>query len=438
MKHNLTVGFVVVLCGVLNSLQAQEAWSFERVVRCAATNSPDARIAHQRIRAADADLAQAQAAFFPLLQAQSSYIRTDNPLLVFGAALNQKSFSFGLDFNHVPDADDLNVKGVLSMPLYAGGKLAATRDATKATSKAERHGADAVRNELEFAAARAFHTVSKAQVIVSAAEAEVQALDGSVSVASNRFSTGTLLKSELLDVEVRLAQAQENLVRVRNAATLANRALNNVLGFDGNKITVMADSALPVLPAEQKASGPRPELAALAEQVRAAEAQVRAAKSGYKPQVNAFGSLDYDHGWTFNASGESYTAGVLAHWDLFNGNSTRAKVRKAEAELASAREEARKAELAIGYETDAARLNLKEAEERLLVTEKSVARAEESAQLTRNRFGQGLALASQLMDAESALTGARVHRAEAMADRLIAIAAFRKALGKAQLPETHQ
>jgi outer membrane protein TolC len=53
--------------------------------------------------------------------------------------------------------------------------------------------------------------------------------------------------------------------------------------------------------------------------------------------------------------------------------------------------------------------------------------------LTRARFEQGLALATQLIDAETALTAVRARRAEAEADQRIAVAALRKALGLGQL-----
>jgi outer membrane protein TolC len=76
---------------------------------------------------------------------------------------------------------------------------------------------------------------------------------------------------------------------------------------------------------------------------------------------------------------------------------------------------------------------LKAADERLAVSGKTVEQAEESAGLTRNRFEQGLALSTQLIDSESALVAARVRRAEAEADRRIAIAALRKALALPQL-----
>ena len=65
------------------------------------------------------------------------------------------------------------------------------------------------------------------------------------------------------------------------------------------------------------------------------------------------------------------------------------------------------------------------------MTDQAVAQAAESASLTRARFEQELALSKQLIDAETALVAARVRRAEAEADRQIAIAALRKALNLA-------
>ena len=195
----------------------------------------------------------------------------------------------------------------------------------------------------------------------------------------------------------------------------------------------MADTA-PVASAPNSGDfSQRPELAAARERTSAAQAQVRGAKSGYQPRISAFGSLDHDYGWVTGGDGNSYTAGVMLQWDLWDGFSTRAKAREAKANLESAREEQRKLRLALDLEVEQARLELKAANERLAVSSKAVEQAEESASLTRNRFEQGLAISTQLIDSETALVAARVRRAEAESDQHIAIAALRKALALPQL-----
>ena len=413
---------------------AAEPWTLERAIAQALTNSPDARIAQQRIQEAQAGLMQANAAFWPQVQFQSSYMRTDNPINVFGSILNERSFSPALlnSLNNVPEADDLNARGAVTVPLYAGGKNTARRHAAQANAQATRLDAEAVRNNLAFEVARAFHTVHKARAFIRAAEASVTSYEGNVKMAQKRFDAGTLLRTEVLDMEVRLAQAREDLVRARNAERLAVRSLRNLLGIETGDFDV-ADTAPKVTPPQSNDFSARPELAASKQQQQAAAAEVRQAKGGYQPELAAFSDLDYDHGWRFNGSGQSWTAGLRLRWDLWDGQLTRGKVREARAKLESAQESERKLRLAIDLEAERARLSLQDATERLTVTDKAVSQAAESVTLTRDRFAQGLAISTQLIDAETALTGARVRRAEAEADQQIAIAAWRKALGLPQL-----
>ena len=79
-----------------------EPWTLERALEQALAANPDARLAQQRIVAAQAGLDQANAAFWPRVQFQSSYIGSDNPMLAFGSILNQRAYSSSLNFNDVP------------------------------------------------------------------------------------------------------------------------------------------------------------------------------------------------------------------------------------------------------------------------------------------------------------------------------------------------
>lgn len=411
-----------------------EGWTLPRAVEYAQEHSPDARIAEARVRAARGLLEQARADFWPRVQLQSSYTYTDNPMLVFGSILNQKAFSPALDFNRVPDTDNLNVQGVVTAPLYAGGRIRAGRAAAEANAAAAGWNAQAIRNMISFEVARTYHTILKAREFVQAAEAGVRAFEGNVEIARHRVESGAALKTEVLDLEVRLAQAREERARARNSRALAERALRTVLGLaDSREDFTVSESPPEVsIPADDDFSK-RPELDAIEAQQTAAEARVRQAKAGYRPRVSLFGSANYDQGWRSGGDGRSYSGGVVAQWDLWDGHRTRGQVDEAEAQLSSLREEERKLRLGLKLEVEQARLRLAEAEERLAVTAASVAQAAESVELTRARFEQGLMLSTQLIDAETALIAARVRRAEAEADRRIAIAALRQSLGLPQL-----
>ena len=411
---------------------AAEPWTLERALEQGLLHNPDARLAEQRMAAARAGLEQASAAFWPRLQLQSSYTRTDNPMTVFGSILNQRAYSPSLNFNNVPDVDDLNARGLVTVPLYAGGRNMAAREAARANNQAARQDNEAVRNALGFEIARAFYTVLKTREFTRTAEAQVNAFEKNLAVARKRSEAGAALKTDVLDIEVRLAQAREDLVRARNAHVLAERALRNLIGIESGGFAV-ADTAPAVSAPDSGDFSGRSELAAARHRERAAQEQLRGAKAGYLPRVSAFGSADYDYGWKLNHDGESYTAGALVQWDIWDGRLTRAKVREASANLEASREEERKLRLALDLEVEGARLELQSANERIGVTEQAVAQASESVAITRARFEEGLALVTQLIDAETALVAARVRRAEAQADQRIAVAALRKGMALPQL-----
>lgn len=411
---------------------AGQPWTLERALKTALTNNPDIHLARTRVAAAEAGLEQANAAFWPRLQLQAGYTRTDNPMMVFGSILNQRAYSQTLDFNHVPDVDDLNTRGLLTMPLYTGGRSTAEREAARSSRQAAREEAVAARHDLELQVARVFHTAEKARAFIRVARAAIAAQETNLVVARQRLDAGTLLKTDVLDLRVRLAEAREELARAESADTLARRTLRNLLGLEQGELAIAESSPELLTPDSLDVSG-RAELAAARMRERAAEERVRGAKAGYLPRVSAFGAIDYDYGWKFDRDGMSYTAGGLIQWEAWDGNLTRARAREARANLEMAREETRKLRLAIDLELEQARLDLRTAGERIAAAGEAVASATESAELTRERFEQGAALTTQLMDAESALVAARARLAQAQADRRIALAALRKALGLSQL-----
>jgi outer membrane protein TolC len=409
-------------------LPAAESLTLRQAVSRAVADSPEARIAAARIAAAEGLLTQARAAFEPQVRLESGYIRTDRPVNVFGMALNQHSFSSSLDFNDVPDADNWAASAQLTWPLYAGGRNTAGRDAALAALNASHHGASIVRQAMTLEVTRTFLMIHKSRALIEAAEAAVVSFDSNLNSARKRLEAGTALKTDALDLEVQLARAREDLARAKNANTLTRQSLAALLGIEAGEVDAGAGAPQFAAPgAGERAK--RPEELAAESMELAAAARVREAASGSKPSVNLFGSVEHNRGSQFDGEGTNYTAGIMAQWDIWDGRRTRGRVHEAEAQLTAAREIVRRQRLALTLEAQQARAALREADERLIVSAQSVQLAGESVKITRERFGTGLSLTSQLIDAETALTAARVRRAEAESDRRLAVAALRHALG---------
>ncbi len=420
-----------------------QPWTLERAVATALESSPDARLARARIEGAQALVGEARAAAFPQVRLQGGYTGTDNPMHAFGAILNQRAFHPGLDFNRPGTIDNLNATGSVAYTLYNGGRTAAGQTAARAGAQAAAHDLQAAQQQLATEVVKAALNLQKSREAIDAVAAGVRAYEAAVNTARLRFDAGQLLKADLLSLEVQLAQTREALASTRHGAALAEHAFRFVLGLEptpdpSDPAPIELANLDPTLQAlaapESRDFSQRPELLSLAERVRAAEAAVARARGARRPSVNAFASYQYDHGYKLDHGGESWLAGLSVDLNVFDGGQITAKIRASQAELTQAREQLRKATLGIGLEVERARLAHADAVERLAVTARAVAHAEESATLSRARFEREALLSADLIGVESRLIEARLRRMIATTDERVALVELRRALGINPLP----
>ncbi len=405
-------------------------WTVKEAVRFALANSPDTRITLERIRGAEAAVVAAQSAWYPQLELSAGYSRTDNPMYSFGNILNQGQFNNTIDFNDPGTTDELNLTGEVRYRIYNGGSDMAAIRAARAGREASGFEQQAVQQRLGFEVVRSFYSIVQAEENVQARESSLAAIRASLSAARARFEAGDLLRADLLSLEVQESRASENLIRAKHGLELARRGFLNLLGLERGEVTIdIAQESDQVVPEQPDYAG-RPELQRLDAALEAAEAQVRRARGGYYPSADVFGSYRVEKGFEYDdGSGNSWMAGVKVNYNLFNGHRTSAEIARAQARAAELRQQRQKLELAFNYEIEQATLALHQAEERLEVTRKMVEQADESARLSRERFKEGVILASDLIEVENRLTDARVHDLMARAARRIAIADLRRAAG---------
>lgn len=439
LMHSRVVMVGLVAASMTLATASAEPWTLDRAVSTALEHSPDARVARYRVEGAQALVEQARSAWQPHVSVQGRYTSTNSPMMAFGSILNQRAFNFGLDFNRPGTIDNLNATGTVGYNLYSGGRATAGRTAAQAGAVAADYDLRAARHQLAAEVVKAALGVQKAREAVGAVQGGVKAYEAAVAVARARFDAGQLLKADLLSLEVQLAQTRESLTSARHGAALAERAFRFVLGLEPSdeRLEFTADDpALKRLVAPQSRDfSSRPELLGLDARLRAAQAMVEAARGARRPNVNAFASYQYDHGWKTDRHGDSWLAGVSVDLDVFDGGQTSGKIRLASAELAQVKEMRRKAELGMGLEVEQARLAHQSATERLTVTVQAVAQAEESAALSRARFEKEALLTADLIGTEGRLLDARLRRTFAAADERIALVDLRRALGLDPLPQ---
>lgn len=404
-------------------------------IRAALEKNPGVRAMTYRVEASRAAWRRVRSAWLPRLDASASYMVTDNPPQAFMMNLNQRSLDMGspgFDFNEPDDTANVRLSLGAKYRLYDGARGARIGGAAVASQIAAAREA-AVRNTLVHEVTRGYYRILEAQAFVAVQTAALTSLEESLRVAGERFDSGSAVKTDVLNLEVKTAQARENLIRARNGVQLAIAALNTAIGDTlVDEAGLQTPSLAPVKPAGMPsgdADAVRPEMRASELEVAAAAWELKAAQRSRGPVLNAFGSVDWDSE-DLGDPERSYMGGVALEWEWFSGFESRARVDEARlfVQAAEAAREQLRHELALDQRQ--ASLGLEEAWARLQVTSQAVGSAEEALRITREQYKEGAAEIAVLLVAELGLTETRMRDTAAMYDYQIAKSNRDRALGR--------
>lgn len=431
-----TRGWVVLMLMMGGAAWAGPDMDVASCVRAARAGSPDLRALQARVAAARSAVDQATAAYYPQIGLGAGYARTDNPAQSFMMDLNRRELNMAdpaFNPNEPEDTENTRLSVNARYAVYDGGRRGLARASAEAAASAVAAQERVARNALVHEVRRAWYGVRQAAALVRLGEDTVASMKEHVRVAGERVQAGQSLKTDVLNLEVSLAEAEEQLIRARNGVELAVLALNTAIGQDYATAEGVLAVALPGDPAapagDESQIAQRPELAAARAALEAQENQYRLARRGYAPQVSAFGSLDWDSEVNTDFE-QSYFAGVGAEWELFTGFRRGAAV----AEAAQAREAARadlqslRNRLALDYRS--AVLSAREAAQRLDVSQRSRENAEEALRITRARYTEGSAEVTELLTAQNGLTATRAREESARYDLWTARSNVERATGQ--------
>ncbi len=410
--------------------------TIEECIRQSLIESPDIEAAAARIEAARAMTGKAQAAYYPFVSFSTGYMRTDNPPQAFMMSLNQRSLDMraeDFDPNNPDDSDNIRTSVGFRYELYNFGRRRLDYDMAGSGSKAACHQLSSVQNELIYQIIASFYGVLQAQAFVQVQEESVGSLEESLRVARERYQAGSAVKTDVLNLEVKLAQALEDLILAQNNVLLAVASLNTAIGKDlvsgPSDLVHPMSRDLPALPPEEVTMVEnRPELQASRTMTEIKSMALKKARREYAPTINAFGSYDFD-GETLTDTEDSYLVGANLQWDLFTGFYRRSSVAEARSNLAAAEAEKRMIRNRLRLDLKQAYLKAVDAQQRMEVTRKSLESAEESLRITMERYKGMAADITELLTAQVGLTVTRTRGVSAYFEYLTALSNLERAKG---------
>lgn len=195
----------------------------------------------------------------------------------------------------------------ITQTIYGAGARAALAQSRSLLQSALRDSQNVMLN-MRYAADFAYWNVSAMQLYLAATDEYVKIITSLYDVVKERFTEGYAAKSDMLQVEARLSDAEFSQIAARNNYQIAINRFNNLRGVidaETSEIhlseSIIDSLALPqrILPDEIRSR--RPDLLSAAARLRAAELGVNRVRATYNPKI---------------------TAGVSGSWQTFTPNSS--------------------------------------------------------------------------------------------------------------------
>lgn len=421
------------------AIAAPASYSLEQAIDAALANNPELNIMQARIEQANAQLGESLASFYPQIKTSLSYQHSNNPAQAFALIIAQRRLDMQSgNFNNPGFVDDYRPQVSASYSLFRGGQDYYNSQAAELNSEAAELEKSAARNRLVNHVTAAYYGELAAMDANTISQRSIESVQSQLHQTQLGYEAGTVLKSDLLSLQVQLAEAQDAQIHAANAIELAQNMLKTLLGLDANDrfaINPAANKNLPESPANfeqliNQALAQHPELKAAEKRVAIAEQQLSAAKAAHLPKADAFvsyGSNSKD--LTYNSNRDNLTAGVMVEMDVFSGFATQEKINKAEHQLTAAKESARQNRLQIENDLKAAQLKLQEALHRAEVSNSASQAAEEALRLVNQQRQAGVVTVSRYLETQVALEKALSRQVSARFDALRAEAALKQAIG---------
>ena len=352
-------------------------------------------------------IADREAAFWSLSEAR----RQTNPRLTWDFS----GMKAGGTYYHSQGINrSFSNTGTISIPIYQGGRLREGRRSARYALSAADLALENTMQTVRLQSTIYYFNVLQYRNLITVYEEEVVTLQEHLRNVNAQLRAGTVAKVDVLESQVELANAMQNLVNIQNSYDVAVAELNNYIGLPADTVIRPQDtltyrrydaslSDCTAYALENRADAAMADYA-----VKRAESAKKSAKAGWLPNVNAAVNKEIDTENLFTKkTSDRWTAGITASWNIFDGGITRAQVNQADAALTRAQEEAAQTREQIQLEVQSYFLQLHAAEKNIGTTQASVSLAEENYKISQVRYAAGVGTNLDVMDASRKLTEAR-------------------------------
>jgi OMF family outer membrane factor len=415
-------------------LQGTQPITLAQALELARRNNRELQVSLLQLQRSQFAVREAQAALLPNFDVNGSVTRSQSAGSQLSTQLREQQT--GISANQDEPSTGFNGQAQLSYNLYtSGSRQAAIRQAEEQVRFQE---LDVERQSevIRLNVSTDYYNLQQADESVRINTAAVTNAQASLRDAQALEQAGVGTRFSVLQSQVNLANAQQDLTNSISQQQIARRQLVNRLNLSQSVNVVAADpvrlAGLWNQTLEQSiilAFQNRPELQQQLAQRNIFEQQRRGALAQIGPQVSLVANYNLLDQFDDNASvTDGYSVGVQANWRLFDGGAARARANQQRSNIAIAETQFAQQRDQTRFEVEQAFSNLQSNLQNVSTATGALEQARESLRLARLRFQAGVGTQTEVIDAETALTRAEGNRVQAILDYNRALANLQRSV----------
>lgn len=314
-----------------------------------------------------------------------------------------------------------NFKLEVNQVIFAGGAIKSAVRMAEINTEMAQFDASRNRNEVRFLIAGNYIELCKLANQKKVLEDNIILAETVAEVMKSKVENGTALKTDITRIELMIKNLEYSLISIEGARKIVGNELANALGLGMDEEVVPADNLanLPSIEISRaEAFANSPSVKAADAMVMMSQQQVAMAKSERYPKIVLFAG-EYMDGPvlievpTLNNNFNYWAIGVGIRYNIDNLYKSRKNISKTKLAEARSREQLNVAKEQISLALSASSTDYSNAFLMLDTKMESVALAQESYDLVRYRYEEGLAVVTDLLDASNQLLDAQMQEVNA-------------------------
>jgi len=288
---------------------------------------------------------------------------------------------------------------------------------------------------------RAYYAILQSQGAAQAAEANLKLYRELDRVTGEYVVQQVVLKTELMDVQTRLAKAEYELLTVQNQWLAQREQLNHLLGRDvrtefavssGDETALAVMRETDLVSARERALANRPEVREAKLRIEQAKLDKRIKKSEFIPDV----SLTVNYATTFSYSNfvprSLSGVGVQVEWEVFDWGRKKREVAEKGKSIDQANNSLLDAESEVLMEVNTRFRQMQESRQLLKVAKLAQTQARANVQMVTYKYRLDAVLLKDVLQAQTVMTNSDYDYQKALLTFWTAKADFEKAIGESK------